>query len=104
MSASKIHLAGIIPIANIDSSHKLRTPEILLPIGDGFTAIQKSVFECALAGCNTIWIIANDDLAPIVRKIIGEWTYDPVYYNTNTKYSSEQRKEITIYYLSHIHI
>ena len=98
MSSTKIHLAGIIPIANMNTSHTLETPEVLLPISDGFTAIQKSVFECAMAGCNTIWIIANDDMSPIIRKIIGEWTYDPVYYNTKTKFSSEQRKEIPIYY------
>ena len=99
MSTSKIHLAGVIPIANIDSDHNLKTPEVLLPVAPGFAAIQKSVFECAIAGCNTIWIIANDDMAPVIRKIVGEWTYDPVYYNTNAKFSSEQRKEIPIYYV-----
>jgi hypothetical protein len=99
VSTPKIHLAGIIPLANIDSEHKLETPEVLLPVSDGLTAIQKSVFECAMAGCNTIWIIANDDIAPIIRKIVGEWTYDPVYYHTSAKFSSEQRKEIPIYYV-----
>ena len=68
-------------------------------INPDFTAIQKSVFECALAGCSTIWIVANDDLAPIVRKIIGEWIYDPVYYRGISKFSSEERKEIPIYYV-----
>ena len=39
-----------------------------------------------MAGCNTIWIVANDDLAPIVRKIVGEWVYDPVYYILMSKF------------------
>jgi hypothetical protein len=70
-----------------------------MPIAPGFTAIQKSAFECAMAGCNTIWIVANDDLAPAVRKIVGEWIYDPVYYRGPSKFSSEERKEIPIYYV-----
>jgi len=93
------HLAGIIPVANLKSEFELNTPEILLPISSDFTAIQKSVFECALAGCNTIWIVANDDLAPIVKQVVGDWTYDPVYYNRMSKFKSEQRKEIPIYYV-----
>ena len=97
--SNKIHLAGIIPVANLDTDLNLATPEVLMPVGAGFTAIQKSVFECAMAGCNTIWIVANDDLAPIVRKIVGEWVYDPVYYSRMSKFSSEQRKEIPIYYV-----
>lgn len=72
----------------------------MLPVSNGLTAIQKSVFECAMAGCNTIWIVANDDLAPIVRHTVGEWVYDPVYYErTYTKFYKEHRKEVPIYYV-----
>jgi hypothetical protein len=70
-----------------------------MPIRPGFSAIQKSVFECAMAGCNTIWIIANDDLSPAIRKLVGDWVYDPVYYSRPVKFNSEQRKEIPIYYV-----
>ena len=69
----RIHLAGIIPVANLKTDFDIDTPEILLPVEPGFTAIQKSVFECAMAGCRTIWIVANEDLAPIVRQRVGEW-------------------------------
>ena len=96
---SNVHLAGIIPIANLKTNFGLPTPECLTPIGEGFMAVQKSVVECAIAGCNTIWIVANDDLAPLVRKIVGEWIYDPVYYDRPTAFNSEQRKEIPIYYV-----
>ena len=96
---SKLHLAGIIPVANLKTDFNLTTPEVLMPVGPGFTAIQKSVFECALAGCNTIWIVANDDLAPIVKSVVGEWTYDPVYFQRMSAFSSEQRREIPIYYV-----
>jgi hypothetical protein len=99
VSPQKTHLAGIIPIAGIETQLDTKIPEILLPINRGFTAIQKSVFECAMAGCNTIWIVANDDLAPIVRKIVGEWIYDPVYHSRISRFSSEERREIPIYYV-----
>ena len=96
---SRLHLAGIIPVANLKSDFDLYTPAILLPVNRGMTAIQKSVFECAMAGCSTIWIIANDDLAPAVRATVGEWVYDPVYYHRPARHSSEERKEIPIYYV-----
>lgn len=96
---SRLHLAGVIPVANLQTDFGLSTPDVLLPVAKNFSAIQKSVFECAMAGCNTIWIVANDDLAPIVKKAVGEWVYDPVYYQSPAKFSSEQRKEIPIYYV-----
>ena len=94
------HLAGIIPLANFDDNYKLPYNSFLLPIQNDFTLIQKSVFECAMAGCSTIWIVANDDLAPLVKKHIGEWVYDPVYFWDNYKQSYCQRRtHIPIYYV-----
>ncbi len=92
-------MAGIVPIANLKTDHENPLAEVLLPVDNGLTAIQKSVYECALAGCSTIWIVANDDLAPIIRHTIGDWIYDPVYYNRMSKFSSHERKEIPIYYV-----
>jgi hypothetical protein len=95
-----VHVAGIIPLANLKTNHSSIIPASLLSVDADFTTVQKSVFECAMAGCQTIWIVANQDLAPIVRKTVGEWVYDPVYYNrTMTKFHSEVRKEIPIYYV-----
>tara|TARA_Y100000592_G_scaffold98202_1_gene170714 strand:- start:1505 stop:2374 length:870 start_codon:yes stop_codon:yes gene_type:complete len=94
------HLAGIIPVGGIECDYELPYNPLLLPIENSYTMLQSSVYECALAGCNTIWIVANDNIAPILRKHIGEWVYDPVYFNrTFTKFPSENRKEIPIYYV-----
>ena len=76
---SKEHLAGVIPVANIQTDFDMKIPELMLPIGPGFNLIQKSVFECALAGCNTIWIVANEDLAPIIKKVVGEGAFGKVF-------------------------
>ena len=99
--APKTHLAGIIPVANYDCEIEVGFPEVLLPVCNGFSLIQRSVFECAMAGCDTIWIVANEDLAPIVKNTVGEWVYDPVYYKRDfsSKFYSELRKEVPIYYI-----
>jgi hypothetical protein len=94
------HTAGIIPVAQIETDMNNILHPVLMPIDNGYTFIQKSVYECALAGCNTIWIVANDDISPIIRKHVGEWVYDPVYYKrTYSKFYSEKRKEIPVYYV-----
>ena len=94
------HIAGIVPVANIKTDHNLKTPEYLLPVAADYTAVQKSVYECALAGCNTIWIVANQDTAPVLKKVVGEWVYDPVYYNRSFDpgFVSHRRIDIPIYY------
>lgn len=94
-----VHLAGIIPIANFDDTFEMPYPWFMLPVDNGFSMIQKSVFECAIAGCQTIWIVANDDIAPIIKHHIGEWVYDPVYYYRKEKFYKDKRKEIPIYYV-----
>ena len=96
---SRVHLAGVIPIAGNDAGIETIFPSVLLPISDGYSAIQKSVYECAMAGCSTIWIVANDDMAPIIRKTIGDWIYDPVY-TQRLKFGQgkDSRKEIPIFY------
>lgn len=94
-----VHLAGIIPIANFDDTFGMPYPWFMLPVDNGFSMIQKSVFECAIAGCQTIWIVANDDIAPIIKHHIGEWVYDPVYYYRKEKFYKDKRKEIPIYYV-----
>ena len=97
--STKLHLAGIVPIANLEADFGNVIPAALTPVASDFTAVQNSVYECAMAGCNTIWIVANDDMAPLIRKVVGEWVYDPVYYRRPSKFSSQERKEIPIYYV-----
>ena len=100
MNGVHTHLAGIIPLANLKTDYELSTPPCLLPVERGFTAIQKAVFECAIVGCQTIWIVANDDLAPLVRKVVGEWVHDPAYYyRAYDPLPAGQQKFIPIYYV-----
>ena len=95
-----MHLAGIIPVAQLKTDYGSPTPEVLTLLAPDYTAIQNAVMACAMAGCKTIWIVANNDLAPAIRKTVGEWVHDPVYYKRDfTKFYSNVRKEVPIYYV-----
>ena len=94
------HLAGIVPIAGQPLEFNFQWHDSLMPISPNWTMVEHAVYECAMAGCNTIWIVANSDLAPLVRKTIGDWIYDPVYYErTHTKFYKDHRREVPIYYV-----
>ena len=95
------HIAGIIPVANLNHDFDGPISPLLMPVARGYTAIQKSVFECAIAGCRTIWIVCNNDVAPLIRHVIGDWIYDPVYLSRpHVQFPSEHQREIPIYYVS----
>ena len=73
------HLAGIVPVAGQPLDFKQPWPDCLMPIAPDFSLIEAAVAECAWAGCDTIWIICNDDIGPLIRKKIGDWVGDPVW-------------------------
>jgi hypothetical protein len=94
-----MHLAGIVPVAQLETDYSSITPDVLTLLAPDYTAIQNAVMSCAMAGCKTIWIVANNDVAPLVKKAVGEWVHDPVYYKRDfTKFYSNVRKEVPIYY------
>ena len=66
------HLAGIIPVAGQALDFDQLWPDCMMPIAPNYTLIEAAVAECAWAGCDTIWIICNDDIAPAIKKKIGE--------------------------------
>ena len=74
------NLAGIVPIAGKKDQFDFPWPDYLQPLREGFLAVERSIKECAMAGCDSIWIVVNDDTAPIVRKRIGDYVMDPRYF------------------------
>ena len=75
-------------------------PDCLLPIAPNYTMIEAAVIEAAFAGCDTIWIICNDDIAPIVRYRVGDYIQDPVhFYNKFGALPSDRRKRIPIFWV-----
>ena len=74
-----------------------------MPIAENYTALERAVFECACAGCESIWITVNDDWMPLIKKRIGEYVFDPIfYYRQYETYPSESRKIIPVFFVPHL--
>lgn len=93
------HLAGVIPVSVEQSDFGMEWSDCLTPIAPNYTAIERAVTECAWAGCETIWIVCNDDVSPLIRHRLGEFVMDPVYFNRMDPFPSERRKRIPLYYV-----
>jgi len=76
----------------------------LMPIGPNYLAVERSVLECAYAGCNTIWIVCNDDVTPLIRYQVGEMIQDPIYNYRHFEHNKKEfKRPIRIYYVP-VHI
>ena len=74
------HLAGIVPIHAQEINLNMPWPACLMPIDDGYSLIHRSIVECAYAGCETIWVVCNNDIAPLVKLQVGDFIHHPLYY------------------------
>jgi len=75
-------------------------PDVLLPVYRDYTIIEAAVVEAAHAGCDTIWIVCNDDIAPIVRHRIGDYIQDPIhFYNKYQNHMKDRRIRIPIFWV-----
>ena len=54
-----------------------------------------------MAGCESIWIVCNDDMQPLIRHRLGDYVQDPVYLyrNHDPNPMKESRRPIPIYYV-----
>ena len=99
-SQANFHLAGIIPVAGQPLDFRMPYPDPLMPIAPGYTLIEAAVIEAAHAGCNTIWIVCNDDIAPIIRHRIGDYIQDPLhFYNKYENRLNDRRIRIPIFWV-----
>jgi len=96
----QFHLAGVVPIAGPPMDFNFPWHDCCMPIAQNYLAIERAVVECAYAGCETIWIVCNDDVQPLVRHRLGEYISDPVWavrpQDPNEVY---KRKQIPIFYV-----
>ncbi len=73
-------------------------------VAEDLTAIEKSVMECALAGCSSIWICCDETMQPLVKERLGDYVRDPVILEKSnfTRFPEDNRVNIPIYfYLTH---
>ena len=94
------HLAGIVPVAGQPLDFNLPWHESLMPLSNNYLAIERAVLECAYAGCETIWIVCNDDMQPLIRHVLGDYIQDPVWsFRAFDKNVVDNLKPIPIYYV-----
>jgi len=93
------HLAGIVPIAGQPLDYGFDFPDCMMPISENYTLVEHAVYECAMAGCETIWLICNDDVAPMIRYRIGDYVQDPVYVSRKSRFNSLEKIRIPIFYV-----
>ena len=97
---SSFHLAGVVPVAGQKLDFNFPWHDSLQPIGQDYLAVERAVVECAYAGCETIWVVCNDDMQPLIRHRLGEYIQDPVWLQRRHYYGATQlHKEIPIYYV-----
>lgn len=100
MTGKYFHLAGIISLLGPQNKMGLGYPNYLLPVAPDFNMVERSIVECAYAGCETIWIVCDESTMPLLRYRVGDWIEDPVYIRRqNTKQPFNYRKEIPIFYV-----
>ena len=96
----KRHIAGIIPVSGKSLDFNMPWHDSLMPLAPDYLLVQRSVAECAYAGCSTIWIVCRDDIQPLIRYQVGEKVQDPVYvYRHFEKAKDGFQKPIRIYYV-----
>ena len=74
------NVVGIVPLAGWNNSFDFPWPDYLHPVRQGMLAIERSVYECAYGGCDSIWIVCGDDVAPIVKRRLGDYVMSPRYF------------------------
>ena len=94
------NLVGIVPLTGWTDSFDLPWPDYLHPLREGFLAVERSIYECAYAGCDSIWIVCGDDVSPIVKQRIGDYVMSPRYFEEKefVKTKNYHEKWVPIFY------
>lgn len=97
------HLAGIVPVAITGLDFNMPWQDSLMPIAQDYLAVERAIYECGMAGCETIWVVCHKETTPLIRHRLGDYILDPtINYSSLRKYykrCEEHLKRIPIYYL-----
>jgi len=99
--AKKLNMPAIVPVAGMGSDFGMEWDASLVPVGPNYTAIEATIYECLHAGCTSIWIIANDDIAPLLRHRLGDRAtdIDSLQRGSFVRFSEMKHVEVPIYYV-----
>ena len=98
---SKFNMPAIIPVAGLKADFGMEWDASLVPVAPNYTALEATVYECLHAGCSSIWIVANDAVAPLLRHRLGERAtdIDSIQRGTFAKFGQSHHVEVPIYYV-----
>jgi len=96
------HLAGIIPVSGSDVKEgEVPWHTSLTRLDQNLLAIERSVLECNFAGCETIWIVCNEDIQPLIKHRVGDYItcLESVRGSRYVKYPTTKIEKIPIFYV-----
>jgi len=98
---SRTDMPGIIPVAGMTTEFGMEWDASLIPVAINYTALEAAVYECLHAGCTSIWIVANDDVAPLLRYRLGEHAtdIDSIQRGRFAKFGQTKHLHVPIYYV-----
>jgi len=60
MPSKEKHIAGIVPIAGQRrADYVFPWHDCLMPLNKDYYAIERAVYECAVVGCDAVWIVSD---------------------------------------------
>jgi len=100
---SNFHLAGIVPVGISPLDFNMPWQDSLMPIAPNYLAVERAIYECGMAGCETIWVVCHKETTPLIRHRLGDFILDPTLnYSILRNYyrkAEQHLKRIPIYYL-----
>lgn len=98
------NVVGIVVVEGKNDLFSFPWNDCLMPItSEGDTALHRAVQECAYARVQSIWIVVNEYMQPIVKKTIGEYTFcmEAVTHEVRVRPNSfrDHLKRIPIFYM-----
>ena len=94
------HVAGVVPVSGLRDDFNMPWHSSLMPISPNYLAVERSIAECAYAGCDSVWVVCSDDVTPLIRHQVGEKIQDPVYNYRHFEFDKNaHQKPIRIYYV-----
>lgn len=95
------NIVGVIPSFDRNLNFGFEWDECLLPLEKDYTAIERSVLECAYAGCTSVWITCDPQMIPLIKERMGEIVLDPIAFNRaeQSYLNTYEKKYLPIYYV-----
>ena len=88
-------------MASSTAEFNLPAHDVFMPIASNYNLIERALVECSYAGCESIWIVCNDDIAPLLKEKLGDYVGDMVSVERGSyvNFPDEVKISIPIYYV-----